>query len=286
MTFVGKTLVIVIMVFAILFLGLSTVVFVTEQNWKDRVTALIVERDNLKGEANRLQGEVGTQKTKHDVALSDLTTAKQKFATEMKDIIDQNNRRQSELTIQRTGLATALQEVEKSQGEAVARISESNVLRVNLATVQAQANEFKLQKTELDQTILLQKRELEIAQNNNKNLRENVAILRTALRSRGLSDDPKDIKGVASPLDVEGEVTAVDAKNQSVEISIGSNDGLLVGHELYLYRITPMPQFLGKIQITAVDVQNSVGRVIGGKTLHGIKIQKGDHVSNKISPRG
>ncbi len=286
MTFVGKILVIVITLFAMFFLALSTVVFVTEQNWKDRVTALIVERDNLKGEANRLQGEVGTQKTKVDLALSDLVTAKQKFATEMKDIIDQNNRRQSENTTQRLGLATALEEVKKSQGEAEARISEANVLRVNLATVQEQANLFKLQKTELDQTILLLKRDVEIAQNNNKNLRENVAILRTALRSRGLSDDPKDIQGVTAPPNVEGEVTAVDAKNQSVEISIGSNDGLAVGHELYLYRITPMPLFLGKIKISNVDVQQSVGRVVGGKTLHGVKIQKGDHVSNKISPRG
>lgn len=283
MTLVGKILVIVIMVFAMFFLALSTVVFVTEQNWKDRVSALIVERDNLKGERVRLESEVGTQKSKFDLALSDLTTAKQKFATEMKDIIDQNNRRQTEVTTQRQGLATALQEVEKSQGEAKARVDESAVLRVNLATVQEQANQFKLQKTELDQTILLQKRDLEIAQNNNKNLRENVAILRTSLRKHDLLDDPKDIVGVAAPPNVEGEVTAVDAKNQGVEISIGSNDGLLVGHELYLYSST---QYLGKVKIVNTDVQNSVARVIGGKTLYGIKIKKGDHVSNKISPRG
>ena len=283
MTLVGKILVIVIMVFAMFFLALSTVVFVTEQNWKDRVSALTVERDNLKGERVRLESEVGTQKSKVDLALIDLTTAKQKFATELKDINEQNNRRQSENTTQRASLATALQEVEKSQGEAAARISESAVLRVNLATVQEQANQFKLQKTELDQTILLQKRELEIAQNNNKNLRENVAILRTSLRKHDLPDDPKDIVGVAAPPNVEGEVTAVDARNQGVEISIGSNDGLLVGHELYLYSST---QYLGKIKIVKTDVQNSVARVIGGKTLYGIKIKKGDHVSNKISPRG
>ena len=286
MTFVGKILVIVIMVFAILFLGLSTVVFVTEQNWKDRVSALTVERDNLKSETARLVSEVGTQKTKVDLAISDLGTAKQKFATEMKDIIDQNNRRQTEITAQRTSLATALEEVKKAQGEAEARISESAVLRKNLETVQNQANEFKLQKTELDQTILLQKRELEVAQNNNKNLRDNVAVLRNALRKHDLPDDPKDIVVVAVPPNVEGEVTAVDAKNQSVELSLGSNDGLAVGQEFFLYRSGADPKFLGKIKITSVDVQQSVGRVVGGKTLYGIKIQKGDHVTNKISSRG
>ena len=37
MTFVGKILVIVIMVFALFFLAVSAVVFTTEKNWKDEV---------------------------------------------------------------------------------------------------------------------------------------------------------------------------------------------------------------------------------------------------------
>jgi len=285
MTFVGKILVIVIMVFAILFLALSSVVFVTEQNWKDRVSALIVERDNLKAETGRLTAEVGSQKTQVSLAQSDLNTAKQKFASEMKDIVDQNTRRQAEITAQRTAVETALQETAKAQGEAQARIDEALVLRKNLETVQNQRDEFKLQKTDLDQQILLLKRELEVAQNNNKNLREKVNVLRTSLRKNNLSDDPADIAGVSSPPNVEGQVTAVDGSNQRVEISLGSNDGILVGHEFHLYRTEPTPEYLGKIKITSVDVQQSVGRVIG-KTLYGKKIQKGDHVSNKISPRG
>jgi hypothetical protein len=285
MTFVGKILVILISIFAVFFLALSTMVFVTEQNWKDRVSALIVERDNIKAETALLKGQVDTQKTQVALAVSDLAAAKQKFATEIKDITDQNNRRQAEITAQRTAVETALEETKKAQGEAQARIDESMVLRKNLETVQNQRDEFKLQKTDLDQTILLQKRELEVAQNNNKNLRESNSVLRTSLRKHNLEDDPKDIVGVTAPPNVEGQVTAVDAANQRVEISVGSNDGLIVGHEFYLYRTEPSPEYLGKIKITSVDVQQSVGRVIG-KTLYGKKIQKGDHVSNKISPRG
>src|SRR5215831_3607168 len=37
MTFVGKILVIVIMAFALLFLGISTVVFTTHTNWKEAI---------------------------------------------------------------------------------------------------------------------------------------------------------------------------------------------------------------------------------------------------------
>ena len=39
MTFVGKILVIVIMAFALLFLGISTVVFSTHTNWKTATEA-------------------------------------------------------------------------------------------------------------------------------------------------------------------------------------------------------------------------------------------------------
>jgi len=38
MTFVGKILVIVIMAFALMFLGISTVVFTTANNWKEAAT--------------------------------------------------------------------------------------------------------------------------------------------------------------------------------------------------------------------------------------------------------
>ena len=40
MTFVGKILVVVIMVFALFFLAVSTVVFSTAKNWKDETAKL------------------------------------------------------------------------------------------------------------------------------------------------------------------------------------------------------------------------------------------------------
>jgi hypothetical protein len=285
MTFVGKILVIVIMVFALFFLALTTVVFQTEQNWKDRVTSLSDEKSKLQQEKQRLEGEVATQVTNVEVAKKDLVAAQKSAATELKDVQDQNIRRQTEITTQRNSTEMALQETAKAQAEAEARIAEATVLRGNLEKVQNQRDEFKLQKTDLDQQILLLKRELEVAINNNKNLRERVTLLGTALRNANLSDDVERLKGLEAPPIVEGEVVKVDAKNQNVEISIGSNDGLKVGHILYLYRTSPSPEFLGKIEITQVDVQQAVGRVIG-KTLHGKKIQEGDNVSTKISPRG
>ncbi len=286
MTFVGKILVIVIMVFALVFLALTTVVFQTETNWKDRVSALLEEKTKLQQQKVLLDSDLNNQIGNVDGAKKEMVVAEKKFRDEIKDLTDQNSRRQLENTTQRTVAETALQETAKAQAEAQARIDEAGVLRKNLETVQKQRDEFKLQQIELDQKILLQERELDVARNNNKNLRDKVSVFSGALRKANLSDDFEYLKGtLGAPPTVEGLVVKVDSKNQNVEISIGANDGLKVGHELYLYRTAPTPEFLGKIQITNVDVQQSVGRVIG-KTIHGKKIQEGDNVSTKISPRG
>jgi len=177
MTHVGKILVIVIMVFSLIFLALSTVVFTTEVNWKKQVTDLNATKKSLEDERGRLKRQLGDQEVKLNEANAAAKKDEAKFAAEIKTLKDDNNRRQAEITDQRTKVETALQEVKKAQDEAEARISESNVLRQNLQTVQNQRDEFRLQKTELDQKIIILQRELEVAQNNNKNLRERVALL-------------------------------------------------------------------------------------------------------------
>ena len=286
MTYVGKILVIVIMVFAILFLAFSVVVFNTEMNWNVKVKALTSDIQKVQADKARIEGDLSTQKSYVTDARDQLEKAKVKFAADIKDVADQNDRRARDIEQNRKSVEVALQEVKRAQDEAEARISEATVLRDNLAKVQKQRDEFKLQQTELDQKILLLTRELEVAQSNNKNLLNRVNVLRTSLREHNLADDPADLVAKATPPVVEGEVVAVSANNQIVEVSIGSNDGLTAGNELFLYSINPTPEYLGKIQITQTDVQQSVGRVVGGKTIHGKKIKKGDHVSTKISPRG
>lgn len=287
MTYVGKILVIVIMVFAILFLAFSVVVFTTEMNWKTQVDTLKVEVQNLKTQKSSLQNDVISQKSNVVGCEDELKKARTEFGTKLKDLTDQNTRRLAEVTSQRVAVEVAIQQVKKSQDEAEARIAEANILRENLQKVQLQSNEFKLQKTDLDQKILLLQKDLEVAQNNNKNLRERVTLLSGAMRKANLSDDIESLRGnVEPPPQVEGEVVNISANNQVIEISLGSNDGLKVGQEFFLYSVKPTPEYLGKVKITQTDVQQSVARVIGGKTIHGKKIQRGDHVTSKISPRG
>jgi hypothetical protein len=110
-----------------------------------------------------------------------------------------------------------------------------------------------------------------------------VARFSTLLRQNGLSDDITQVRGIESPPKVAGEVLRVDPKGDRIEFTNGSDEGLVVGHEMYVYRTKPRPEFIGKVKIIEVDPDQSVGRVIG-RTVNGKHIREGDIVASTINP--
>jgi len=150
--------------------------------------------------------------------------------------------------------------------------------------VEKQANEFQLRQAELNDRIRELERMQDTATKNNADLREQVAKFSTLLQKNGLSTDISQIKGLESPPPVEGLVKEVDSSNRRIVISIGSDDGLVQGHELVIYRTKPRPEYVGKFQVIAVDPDQAVGRVVGN-TNQGKKIKEGDIVSSSVKPR-
>ena len=161
---------------------------------------------------------------------------------------------------------------------------ETTLLREQKSAVEKQANEYQLRQADLNDKIRELERMLDTATKNNTDLRERVAKYTTLLQSKGLSTDIAQIKGLEAPPPVSGEVTKIDPTNKLFEISIGADDGLVIGHELYLYRTKPRAEYLGKGQIVRVDPDQAVVRVMGS-TVQGKKIKEGDIVSSSIIPR-
>jgi chromosome segregation ATPase len=191
-------------------------------------------------------------------------------------------RTEGEIKESRTELEVAQQNAKMALEEAGARKSETDLLRDKKLEVEKQANEYKLRQTELNDKIRELTRMLETATNNANDLRDRVARFSTLLRRNGLSDDISTLKGIESPPTVQGEISRVDAQNKAVEITLGSDDGLVPGHELFVYRMSPRPEFLGKIKIINVDPDQSVGKVI--TTIQGKRLKEGDIVSSTIRP--
>jgi hypothetical protein len=197
---------------------------------------------------------------------------------------DENKRNLDQYTAVRSQLVTAQENAKSTLAEVEARRQQAALLRGQEADVEKQANEFKLHQADLTDRIRELERGLETATKNNSDLRERVAKYSVLLRQNGLSDDISQIKGLESPPPVMGEVKRVDSTNRRIEITIGSDDGLVAGHELFVYRVKPRPEYLGKLAIVAVDPDQAVGKVVGN-TYQGKKIKEGDIVSSTIKPR-
>jgi hypothetical protein len=286
MTFVGKILVGVIMACALLFLGISTVVFTTAVNWKAETAKQKDAVSKLQSKNNDLTAAVDAAKKDLDKAVADHKTAVAQADTRIKGLEDDVKKEQAERAAAQSKLEVAQQSANTTLTLAEQRLSETTLLRDQKSAVEKQANEYKLQQTELNDKIRELERQTKTLDDNNKDLRDRVARYSTLLRKNGLSDDISVVKGLESPPPVKGEVKRIDARNSRVEITIGSDDGLVPGHELYLYRTKPRSEFLGRILIQSVDPDQAVGKVIGN-TVSGKKIQEGDIVSSTIPrPRG
>jgi len=284
MTFVGRILVIVIMLFSLIFLGISTVVYSTSKNWKTATQEQMKKVEELKKKLTDAQAQKDAAAKGQEEANNKFEALAKNLTNQISTLEDQMKRDTGQLQDAREKLGIAERNARSTLDEVESRRKETLLLRDQKSTVEKQANEFKLHQAELNDKIRELERMLESATKNNSDLRERVAKFSTLLRQSGLSDDITQIKGIESPPPVQGEVTRVDPSNRSIEMSIGSDDGLVAGHELYVFRTSPRPEYVGKISVVSADPDQAVGKVVG-HTYQGKKIKEGDIVSSTIKPR-
>jgi chromosome segregation ATPase len=256
----------------------------TSKNWKQETEKQKTEVAKVKKNLGETQALVDAAKKELADAQSQAATATKQLSDRIRHLEDENKRDLEQITDIREKLTKAQESAKSALEEAGAKREETALLRTQKSAVEKQANEFKLRQADLTDKIRELERIIETATRNNTDLRERVAKFTTLLQKNGLSTDISQIKGVESPPAVQGQIKRVDASNRRVEMTIGSDDGLVIGHELNLFRLSPKPEFLGKIQIVAVDPDQAVGKVIG-KTYQGKKIKEGDIVSSTINPR-
>jgi septal ring factor EnvC (AmiA/AmiB activator) len=274
MTHVGKILVLVIMAFSLLFLGISTVVFSTAKNWKTATEEQKKEVEKVKqklSEAQAKADEAKKQLTDTQTAAAEVT---KQLNNRIRELENQNKLDLDQITNVRGQLVKAQESAKSALDDLESKRNETNLLRSQKSVVEKQANEFKLRQAELNDKIRELERMLDTATRNNSDLREKVAKFSTLLQRAGLPTDISQIKGVESPPPVTGQVKRVDAANRRIELTIGSDDGLVVGHELFLSRTTPRPEFLGRVRIISVEPDQAVARVVGN-TYQGKKIMVG-----------
>ncbi len=290
MSFVGKILVVVQLVLSVLFMALAGAVFATHQNWKGKYEKQAGDLKEAQKSVTDTLAEKGTalalgQKLvdENKAALGALAAQVQNQTTELDALKKQNNETQQKLQTQTALALTKAKESDFRTTEAEEQRAANRALQISLDDTSA-----KMRQLEDDKFAL----QIEYDNLKDQLLADQVtmAYYKKMLDLHKIETDPVLAeKRNAPPPPVDGlvKVVKIDRTNRPVfvEITIGSDDGLLTGHVLDVIRLGvdgKKPQYLGKIRVTSVGPDVAVCEVLrGDQPANGI-IEVGDNVTTKL----
>jgi chromosome segregation ATPase len=270
------------MVLSIIFMAFAGAVYTAQSNWMKKAADAKKAEDKARSDYANLQAELEKERT----------AAKQKeeqLQDQIKQLAGEKNSLQMEnaiLAADNKDLLTqrdSQKELARLNGEeAEERKRESTLQREKNSQLYQSRNEIIANLKQLEDKVFameLQRQQFE--EKYAQLLREN-ATMKSFLASKQLPTDTKlMMAGTQPPTDVDGVVLetrkAEKGGNEFVEISIGSDDDLRVGHTLTVFS---QDKYLGRIRLIRVTPDRAVGLVIE-KAKNSV-IQRGDNVTTKL----
>jgi hypothetical protein len=282
MTLLGKLFTVLILVMSVLFLGLAISVYATHVNWRAEAEGKKKEADvqlsvnqQLKDQQQDLMAAIALEQSARRFALAGLET---KLKSRSEDL----ERVQQELaTLTNTEGVTAGALV-TAQNELTNITTEVKALRDTVREAQKDVDhQFDLVVKATDELNQMRRVKLDL-ENRARPLQSAVAAMKSAMDKLGVRVDVEQDGTVRTDVDrvppkVDGIVLTVGEKDL-VEISIGDDDGILVGHELDVYRDDA---YLGKVKVVKTSPDRAVAEIIPGFKKG--TIRKGDRVATKLS---
>lgn len=284
MNIIGKIFVFAVFVMSLMLMTFAGAVYMSHVNWKDEVERLPEncrpgqqpgykykiseaekQRQELQTQITHLQEQVAASEQSRDQVLSKLQTAIEQKNAELVKLRAEKDERQAameqavadvrklrdDLLEADKNVATLQAQVKDQQQKVDAQVDKSAQLSASLAEVQAQ---------------------LEIAEERKSQLEKQVANARVLLKQNGLALEslPKDRVPT-----LDGNVLAVAAG--SIQVSLGSDDGLQVGHTLEVYRDG---EYIGRAVVKSITPDQAVAEIVKAYA-RGI-VQRGDKVTTRL----
>lgn len=288
MNIVGKILVILNLVFAVVTGGFLLVDLRTRTNWK--IFAEQCQREMEVAQANskasavtRIELDREIKKLKIDVD-TERQSRKDK-EVELKAQIEEEKRRVEEAEMKtKESEFTAV----KIEAEAVRLRKETQDL---LLVIKKREEEIlAMQKNNRDLRVIAQdtKRENQALQDRNVKLLEDYQSLMAQKLESEKGAEPASLTDAnrANPpaVSVKGVIEKVDAKDPNyVEISLGSDQGIKKYNTLEVFRLNPRPEYLGTIRIMDVYNHKSVARIVRAPYAASRgALRAGDQVASKL----
>jgi len=294
MNLVGKILTVFILVMSIFFCACAVMVYATHKNWREVVMRPRQEAapgkpaglmfqledekkhfDELKVEKDNLDARLTAEKDAAVQALAKLSNEYDQLKLEiaqLKKDRDQSDQERREALAQLANTEQRLAAMRKEiEGDA-----QTPGLRKEIIQAQTEReqyfNEFVRLTDEKYQAIeqLRRLRDYQVV------LRQDRDKAVAVLRKFDLKPEPELYRD--QPPTVDGIVLAAQGDSANlVEISLGSDAGLLKGHKLEVYRPTG---YVGRIEVVKTDVDKSVCQVVPGYQKS--RIQPNDLVTSRL----
>src|SRR5262245_2504835 len=273
MTLVGKIFTMLILIMSIIFMAFAMMVFATHRNWKATATTLQASlsaantalkdaKDALEREKTDLAREQAARKAALAALQVRVASAEQRLGAKEKELAD--------LT---AAHSQATETAKVAQDRLAALEKETSDLRNTLRTERQKLDKMFISVVDLTDKLNQAESLRQNLEEVNKQAAQEISRMKIVLDRNGLTPDSL----VAHiPPKVDGVVLGSD--KDLIEISIGADDGLKVGHSLDVYRGNT---YVGRIIIKKTDPDRAVGQV--KKELQRGQIKKGDRVTTRFS---
>jgi hypothetical protein len=294
MNTLGKILVVLNFVFALVVGAFLTLKFATETNWKAGVEKLsaeldIARKDNqvFRDEVGGLRAQLSDAKAKEEERKQDLALFQAQFAireAELLNAFKEAESRAKNANVNYTINSEAMGRMKKEVEALKTSVENREDLLVKVHA------KFK-DNQELAMTL---ERDLKFSQDRNQGLlgrvqelERHVAEIVSGAKAETASALAKDPWAPNPPAkNVKGTIERVDSKDSSlVSVSLGTDHGVKNGHTLEVYRLQPAPEYVGMIKIEDAHAHNSVARLIRVPGVQPKMVLQGDVVGSSLLSR-
>ncbi len=273
MNLIGKIFVVLVFMMSLVFMSFAVAVYGTHQNWKKEAVDWKNKRETAVGELQKAQEE----KAQLEKQIADESLAKREALAKLETERGELQTQRDELVKQRDALMIkdkeAVAALDTAQQNLAKLTTEVEGLRGEIRDAQTQRDKSFERVVELTDKIHQAQGELKRLEERRVQLAGEIAAASQVLKAHGLSKDTP-VDGL--PPQIRGKVLAINRDNM-IEISLGSDDGLRAGHTLEVFRGS---KYLGRVEVLNASTDRAVGKILPGFKKG--NIQKDDDVATRF----
>jgi hypothetical protein len=283
MTVLGKVLVFVNLAFSVAVAALIMMAYVARTNWaagyndvKKKYEVELARVATLEEELKKAEDAGDAKERAVQAKLAQATKELQAVQSTAKDMQEQLTRKETEFQKAGIGSANVQAEVNKlsQQAQRAQQLLADANKRLDDQAKEVSKMRDRAVSAEIENRTLKDRND-QLARVLEEREKDIVRIKATPTGNSLAANAPNPPPG-----NVEGLVKNFDPSSGLLTITIGSDSGILKGHTLEVYRLTPNGRYVGTMRVMDVRPNEAVGKMVS-KPL--APVQVGDKVASKIS---